>query len=152
MLPSLLGDEWERWCWTVRQEYYDSVACAVERMDTVALLDVFITGWDTVFCKLFNTKDPRNIAFEVRRARNKWAHQAILSSREAYRALDAIYQLLVSLEGTEKCLLRDEIFEVNERIEDVVLSMARSIYHKRQHRNPLAGDADGDVAMRDADE
>ncbi len=116
-------------------------------LDANALLDVFLSGWDSLVSRLFNNKDPRTMAFELKRHRNKWAHESTLSAREAYRAIDAVEQFLVYLSA--KVELREEIHKVHMMLEDVILEMAMVIDQRRRTEGHLPRDFDGDVEMVD---
>ncbi len=61
--------------------------------------------------------------FDARHHRNKWAHQSILSPREAYRALDVIEQLLSFFK--DRVLLEAELSSVSAALDEVILQLVR---------------------------
>jgi hypothetical protein len=82
--------------------------------DTQALLQVMCELWQDCFKKILGPSD-RNLAFELRDVRNKWAHQKAFSTDDAYRAIDSISRLLAAVsaeqvEAVEK--LKAEILRV----------------------------------------
>jgi hypothetical protein len=100
VLPRLLpkGTMIDDWCFSVRHELRNERF--LSQLDTNALLDCFLAAWDTVLAATFqNNKESRGLAFEIKRHRNRWAHESTFSAREAYRALDAIVLFLTALAG-----------------------------------------------------
>jgi hypothetical protein len=82
--------------------------------DTQALLQVMCELWQDCFKKILGPSD-RNLAFELRDVRNKWAHQKAFSTDDAYRAIDSVSRLLaaVSAEQVEAVeLMKSEILRV----------------------------------------
>jgi hypothetical protein len=98
VLPPLLGPNVlvDDFVFDVRHELRkDRFLCD---LDANALLDVFLSAWDGHVSKLFNSnKEPRSLCFDLKRHRNKWAHETKMSAREAYRAVDSVEQFLVIL-------------------------------------------------------
>ena len=80
-LPAAGVADPEEWCFRVTKTARNERFLA--DLDTNGLLDVLLAGWDSVFDKLFNNRDPRTLAFDLRRHRNKWAHQTVFTDREA---------------------------------------------------------------------
>ena len=64
--------------------------------DTQALLQVMCELWQDCFRKLLGPSD-RNVAFELRDVRNKWAHHKAFSTDDAYRAIDSVSRLLTAI-------------------------------------------------------
>jgi hypothetical protein len=68
--------------------------------DPAVQLKVLADHWDQAF-KSELTRSDRNLVFEVRDLRNRWAHNASFSVDDTYRALDSIERLLVAVDATE---------------------------------------------------
>jgi len=68
--------------------------------DVAALLSVMWNQWNTVFRKTLGPAD-RSIVSELRDVRNKWAHQKLFSSDDAYRALDSVGRLLAAVSAPQ---------------------------------------------------
>lgn len=68
--------------------------------DAAALLKLMWDTWNEVFKKTLGFAD-RSLVSEIRDWRNKWAHQAPISSDDAYRALDSAGRLLTSVSATQ---------------------------------------------------
>ncbi len=56
--------------------------------------------WQDCFKKILGPSD-RNLAFELRDVRNKWAHQKAFSTDDAYRAIDSVSRLLAALSAEQ---------------------------------------------------
>ncbi len=63
-------------------------------------LRVMTEVWDTAFRSEL-TKSDRNLVFELRDVRNKWAHNDSFTVSDTYRALDSIERILVSVDARE---------------------------------------------------
>jgi predicted AAA+ superfamily ATPase len=87
------GDRW-------LQEWQERERGEVSLMDPSFQLKVMADAWDSVFRDEL-TRSDRNLVFELRDVRNKWAHNASFGMDDAYRALDSIERLLVSIDATE---------------------------------------------------
>ena len=68
--------------------------------DPAFQLRVMAETWDAIF-KQGLTRSDRNIVFELRDVRNRWAHNDSFSADDAYRALDSIERLLVGADAAE---------------------------------------------------
>lgn len=68
--------------------------------DPALLLRVMADAWDSRFRPELTRAD-RNIVFELRDVRNRWAHNDAFTVDDAYRALDSIERLLVSADASE---------------------------------------------------
>ncbi len=68
--------------------------------DTQALLQVMCELWNDCFRKILGTSE-RNLAFELRDVRNKWAHQKAFSTDDAYRAIDSVSRLLAAVSSDQ---------------------------------------------------
>jgi predicted AAA+ superfamily ATPase len=64
--------------------------------DAAALLITLWNQWNDVFRKTLGQTE-RTFVSELRDVRNKWAHQRPFSTDDAYRALDSVSRLLVSV-------------------------------------------------------
>jgi predicted AAA+ superfamily ATPase len=63
-------------------------------------LRVLTEAWDGAF-RTELTKADRNLVFELRDVRNRWAHNDNFSADDAYRALDSIERLLTSVDAPQ---------------------------------------------------
>jgi predicted AAA+ superfamily ATPase len=79
--------------------------------DPALLLRVMAESWDGVFRGEL-TRGDRNVVFELRDVRNRWAHNETFSSDDAYRALDSIERLLVAADAIEA----DEVGKSKEEV------------------------------------
>src|SRR5712692_1498438 len=68
--------------------------------DTQALLGVMWEQWNLVFRNTLGAAE-RSLVSELREARNKWAHQEVFSTDDAYRALDSMQRLLTAIAAPE---------------------------------------------------
>lgn len=68
--------------------------------DAASLLSVMWNQWNNVFRKTLGPAD-RSIVSELRDVRNKWAHQKLFSSDDAYRALDSVGRLLAAVSAPQ---------------------------------------------------
>lgn len=68
--------------------------------DPAVQLRVMADCWDLAFRDELGRSD-RNVVFELRDVRNKWAHNESFSADDAYRALDSIERLLVAIDAAE---------------------------------------------------
>jgi predicted AAA+ superfamily ATPase len=68
--------------------------------DPAFLLKVMIEAWDSAFRSRL-TRSDRNLVFELRDVRNRWAHNDAFNADDTYRALDSIERLLVSIDARE---------------------------------------------------
>jgi predicted AAA+ superfamily ATPase len=68
--------------------------------DPAVQLKVLADYWDLAFREELRRSD-RNVVFELRDVRNRWAHNASFSVDDTYRALDSIERLLVAVDATE---------------------------------------------------
>jgi hypothetical protein len=108
----------DRWVDTARPSFPDWQQPGKDgkglNWDTQALLQVMCELWQDCFKKILGPSD-RNLAFELRDVRNKWAHQKAFSTDDAYRAIDSVSRLLttVSAEQVEAVeLMKSEILRV----------------------------------------
>jgi len=94
----------ERWVETARPSFPDwqqtGRAGKELNWDTQALLQVMCELWQDCFRKILGPSD-RNLAFELRDVRNKWAHQKAFSTDDAYRAIDSASRLLAAISSDQ---------------------------------------------------
>ena len=64
------------------------------------VLRVIADTWNAVFRDEF-TKTERNLVFELRDTRNRWAHNDAFSLDDTYRSLDSIERLLIAIDATQ---------------------------------------------------
>ena len=68
--------------------------------DSQAILQVMCDLWNDCFKRILGPSE-RNLAFELRDVRNKWAHQKAFSTDDAYRAIDSVSRLLGAISAPE---------------------------------------------------
>ncbi len=68
--------------------------------DPAFLLRTLVDSWDRAFAAELG-KSERNVVFELRDWRNRWAHNDAFTVDDAYRALDSIERLLVAVDAGE---------------------------------------------------
>jgi hypothetical protein len=94
----------ERWVDTARPSFPDwqqpGKAGKGLNWDTQALLQVMCELWQDCFKEILGPSD-RNLAFELRDVRNKWAHQKAFSTDDAYRAIDSVSRLLTAVSAEQ---------------------------------------------------
>lgn len=64
-------------------------------LDPLVLLNAMCNHWREVFDATLG-KESRNLAFELREVRNRWAHNEAFSTNDAHRALDSMARLLTA--------------------------------------------------------
>ena len=108
----------DRWIETAKPSFPDWQRAGKDgkglNWDTQVLLQVMCELWNDCFKRILGPSD-RNLAFELRDVRNKWAHQKAFSTDDAYRAIDSVSRLLaaVSAEQVEAVeLMKSEILRV----------------------------------------
>ena len=72
----------------------------VSLADPALQLRVIADSWNAVFRDEF-TKTERNLVFELRDTRNRWAHNDAFSLDDTYRSLDSIERLLIAIDATQ---------------------------------------------------
>ena len=94
----------DRWVETARPSFPDWQQPGKDgkglNWDTQALLQVMCELWNDCFKKILGPSD-RNLAFELRDVRNKWAHQKAFSTDDAYRAIDSVSRLLAAVSSEQ---------------------------------------------------
>ncbi|MGH9156740.1 MAG: Swt1 family HEPN domain-containing protein, partial [Acidimicrobiales bacterium] len=68
--------------------------------DPALLLRVMAETWERAFATELGRSD-RNLVFELRDVRNRWAHNDAFNVDDAYRALDSIERLLTAADARE---------------------------------------------------
>ncbi len=68
--------------------------------DPALLLRVMAESWEAAFRDEL-TRSDRNLVFELRDVRNRWAHNDAFSADDAYRAMDSIERLLTAIDARE---------------------------------------------------
>ncbi|MFN8634269.1 MAG: Swt1 family HEPN domain-containing protein [Chloroflexota bacterium] len=93
------------------------------RLDIAALIRLMQDHWQTVFRNTLGQAE-RSLVFELRDARNKWAHQQAFSGDDTDRALDSAARLLTAISAPQadeinkmKMELRRLIFDEQMRVE-----------------------------------
>lgn len=72
----------------------------VSTTDPAFLLRVMADAWEMAFASELGKSD-RNLVFELRDVRNRWAHNDAFTVDDAYRALDSVERLLVAIDARE---------------------------------------------------
>ncbi|MGA8030571.1 MAG: Swt1 family HEPN domain-containing protein [Bryobacteraceae bacterium] len=94
----------DRWIDTARPSFPDWQHTGKEgkglNWDIQALLQVMCELWNDCFKKILGPSE-RNLAFELRDVRNKWAHQKAFSTDDAYRAIDSVSRLLAAVSSEQ---------------------------------------------------
>ena len=89
---------------TAKDRWFEQVKArergSVSLQDPALQLKVMADHWDVVFRNEL-TRSDRNVVFELRDVRNKWAHNEAFTADDAYRALDSIERLLVAVDAVE---------------------------------------------------
>jgi predicted AAA+ superfamily ATPase len=68
--------------------------------DPAYLLKLMADLWEQAFRSRL-TRSDRNLVFELRDVRNRWAHNEAFSADDTYRALDSVERLLVAVDASE---------------------------------------------------
>mgnify|MGYP000846067436 FL=1 len=66
---------------------------SIAEYDVAALLKLMMETWNDVFRVILGNAE-RNLVFELKEWRNRWAHQKTITSEDALRALDSAVRLL----------------------------------------------------------
>jgi hypothetical protein len=72
----------------------------IVEFDAAALLKLMWEAWNDVFRRTLGPAE-RSLVNELRDLRNKWAHQELFSSDDAYRALDSAGRLLTAVSAPQ---------------------------------------------------
>ncbi len=96
------GDEWQT---KIRENLNDKLfemnaQAKLLQWDSSSLIGTMLGFWNEVFSKTLGNSD-RSLVFEIKDARNRWAHQQQISLDDAYRALDSMQRLLVAVNSPE---------------------------------------------------
>lgn len=98
-------------------EYYsgggqtDTITADPDRWDIAAVLNIMIRGWNEVFKKVLGQSE-RTLVFELRDARNHWAHQQQFSTDDTYRVYDNAERLLSAIAAPEAEEIRTQKEEI----------------------------------------
>lgn len=68
--------------------------------DAAALLKLMWESWNEVFRRTLGPAE-RTLVSELRDVRNRWAHQQLFSTSDAYRALDSAHRLLLAVSAEQ---------------------------------------------------
>jgi len=79
--------------------------------DPALQLRILAESWDAVFRNEL-TRSDRNVVFELRDIRNRWAHNKPFSVDDTYRSLDSAERLLVAVDAPEA----DEVGRAKEEV------------------------------------
>jgi len=73
---------------------------AIKSLDASALLNFMLDSWYDVFRNVLGNEE-KNIVFELRTARNNWAHQEAFSTDDTYRILDSAERFLTAVSSSK---------------------------------------------------
>ncbi len=108
--------------------------------DTTAILSAIDAQWQRVFKEKLDRSD-RTLVFELRDARNRWAHQEAFSTDDTYRVLDSVHRLLLAVsagdEAAEIDRQRQELLRL--KFAEQSRSETRKIAGQATEGNPKAG-------------
>jgi len=76
-------------------------------LDTSALIGVVVEHWNEVFASKLGHSE-RNLVHELRRWRNKWAHEEPFSTDDTYRVLDDATRLLAAVSAGDQVRQLDD--------------------------------------------
>ena len=100
---------------------------SLSEWDAPALLNLMIDTWREVFQKTLGHSG-RNLAFELRDWRNKWAHQERFSSDDTDRALDSVERMLRAVSAPEAVEVGRMKMELRRRVlEEQVRGQTRRV-------------------------
>lgn len=117
-----------------------------DEWDISALLNVMCNHWHDVFANTLSFSE-KNLVFELRDTRNKWAHEHSFSSDDTYRALDSMERMLQAVGAGEVSLELSKY-----KMEVMRLKLADQTRHdsKRRAKNATEGNpAEGLSPWRD---
>ena len=87
---------------------------AIKSLDVSALLNFMLDSWYEVFRNVLGNEE-KNIVFELRTARNNWAHQEAFSTDDTYRVLDSAERFLTAVssgKAREIALSKNELLRI----------------------------------------
>jgi len=90
------------------------------KWDAASLLSVLANQWERSFKRILGPAE-RNLVFELRDVRNKWAHQNPFSGDDADRALDSVARLLTAVSATPQA----------EEVNKMKLELRRLIFEEQ---------------------
>jgi predicted AAA+ superfamily ATPase len=94
---SRAGQEWlAAWASSARPPLRGEVSLS----DPALQLRVMVESWDAAFRDELRRAD-RNLVFELRDVRNRWAHNDAFTVDDTYRGLDSIERLLTAIDASE---------------------------------------------------
>ena len=112
----------------------------IENWDAAALLKLMSDTWNDVFRDTLGFAE-RNLVFELRNWRNKWAHQERFSSDDTDRALDSAERLLAAVSAPQA----DEVAKVKRELRRLVLDEQVRGERRRTASTPV--EAGGSAAL-----
>ncbi len=96
-VTSRSGRDWLReWSASLRPPLRGEVSLS----DPALQLRIMADSWDVAFREGLSRAD-RNLVFELRDARNRWAHNEPFTVDDAYRSLDSVERLLTAIDARE---------------------------------------------------
>ncbi len=129
---SIWGDDWVK--------YARKDERSVSPADIQFLLGSMMGNWQQVFDKVLGRVE-RNYVGELITIRNNWAHQAVFTSDDAYRALDTAHRLLVSVQATDAAGQVDKMRQelLRTRFTEQARTIERRKIDKAIEGQPTAG-------------
>lgn len=94
-LKDVLGDNWEK---IIGPKV--SREMNVNLDDTQIILKIICDQWNNAFKTKLKSRE-RSLVFELRDARNRWAHMDNFTNEDTYRCLDSICRLLTAINAPE---------------------------------------------------
>jgi len=138
-LQAVHGAGWQD---AVQAGLHDSRASArgkgnAAHWDMQTLLGVMWEQWNLVFRNTLGVAE-RSLVSELREARNKWAHQEVFSTDDAYRACDSMQRLLTAIAASEASEL--------DRQKQELLRVRFEEQARREHRRASGVSLEGQPA------
>jgi predicted AAA+ superfamily ATPase len=114
---------------------------ARSKTDAQFLLRTMASTWREVFERTLGRME-RNYVSELIEARNRWAHQEVFSSDDAYRALDSIERLLQAISAGEQA---SEVGRMKQDLQRRRFQEEARRVTRRQVARPLEGMPSGNL-------
>lgn len=141
------GDDWKDFAKQgIRNDRDWKIENGKVQWDTHLLLSVMWNNWNLIFSKKLGRSE-RSIVSELQTVRNNWAHQNKFSSREAYRAIDSMNLLLLSINAVTEAR---EVEKILDEISRLRISEQSRYEQKKMLRTATEGELlEGIPAWRD---
>lgn len=100
------GGDWKSPIIRCLPSHSDRIGRDASLDDPQVTLTVVRDQWDRVFRRRLSASD-RNLVFELRDVRNRWAHHEGFSTSDALRAMDSVVRLLASIDAKERDIVHE---------------------------------------------